>query len=169
MSQNRDGLDPSKSVYEEISQGLETLTLGDREVRSGPQCIKQSPATDQSVAARIGTNYSRFDAFEFDPFGVIINTIDVFKDRGESYIAGCVYASHVQVNVGAYACVRVDFQLTRHDAGEACREALRWRAPIHIISVGAFFGDEYSIHFILSEEAFGPCEREMIKCCFSPI
>ena len=34
VNQNRDGLDPKKSVYEEISQGLETLALGNREVSS---------------------------------------------------------------------------------------------------------------------------------------
>ena len=32
MSQARDGLDPRKTVYQEISQGAETMRMGDRDV-----------------------------------------------------------------------------------------------------------------------------------------
>jgi hypothetical protein len=36
VDQSRSGLDASKTVYEEISQGLDVLTLGDREVKTQP-------------------------------------------------------------------------------------------------------------------------------------
>ena len=58
VDQSRSGLDASKTVYEEISQGLDVLTLGDREVgrpttaspalsslraRPGPVLVDETP------------------------------------------------------------------------------------------------------------------------------
>ena len=131
VSQTREGLDPRKTVYEEISQGAETMLMGNKQV---PRPAALRPTSTGSPPLMISADGFPVSAdlrlVSADLRGICAWSPPDLRRSPPDLSPGPALGSRPDLPAlsGGGARVRLDLQSQGHRAGEEDRHAQRRRA-----------------------------------------